>query len=140
MIRLRFLSAAALLTAVAAPVLADPGSGLRERGREVDALRDRARRTVHHNLDRAANDLGHQLARVRALSPLATLSRGYAVLQDAEGHVVTSIGQVGTDQAVQVRVADGRIGAVVTDVTGLAGLQATGTDPTPQAAPEENDA
>ncbi len=124
----------------ARPVLADPGSGLRERGREVDALRDRTRRTVHHQLDRAANDLGHQLARVRALSPLATLSRGYAVLQDAEGHVVTSIGQVGADQAVQVRVADGRIGAVVTDVTGLAGLQATGTDPTPSAEPEENDA
>ena len=123
----------------ARPVLADPGSGLRERGREVDALRDRARRTVHHQLDRAANDLGHQLARVRGLSPLATLRRGYAVLQDAEGHVVTSIGQVDADQAVRVRVADGRIDAVVTDVTGLAGLQATRTDPT-SAAPEENDA
>ncbi len=124
----------------ARPVLADPGSGLRERAREVDALRDRTRRTVHHQLDRAANDLGHQLARVRALSPLATLSRGYSVLQDADGHVVTSIGQVGADQAVQVRVADGRIGAVVTDVTRLADLQATGTDPTPSAAPEEIDA
>ncbi len=123
----------------ARPALADPGSGLRERGREVDALRDRSRRTVHHQLDRAANDLGHRLARVRALSPLATLSRGYAVLQDAGGHVVTTIGQVGTDQAVEVRVADGRIGAVVTDVIGLAGLQATGTDPAP-SAPEENDA
>ena len=32
-----------------------------------------------------APDLGHQLARVRALSPLATLRRGYAVLSDADG-------------------------------------------------------
>ena len=64
----------------------------RDRAREVDALRDRARRTLHHQLDRAANDLGHQLARVRGLSPLATLQRGYAVVQDADGHVVTSVG------------------------------------------------
>ena len=33
------------------------------------------------------DDLGHQRARARALSPLATLQRGYAVLQDADGHV-----------------------------------------------------
>ena len=42
-----------------------------------------------HALDRAADDIDHQRARARALSPLATLQRGYAVLQDADGHVVT---------------------------------------------------
>ena len=56
-------------------------------------LRDRARRTLGHRLDRAADDIGHQRARARALSPLATLQRGYAVLQDADGHVVTSVGR-----------------------------------------------
>jgi len=98
----------------ARPALADPASGLVERRREVDALRDRARRTLHHQLDRAGNDLGHQLARVRGMSPLATLRRGYAVVQDPDGHVVTSVDQVQADQTLQVRVVDGRIGAVVT--------------------------
>ncbi len=98
----------------ARPALADPASGLVERRREVEALRDRARRTLHHQLDRAGNDLGHQLARVRGMSPLATLRRGYAVVQDADGHVVTAVDQVRADQALQVRVVDGRIGAVVT--------------------------
>ena len=98
----------------ARPALADPASGLVERRREVGALRDRARRTLHHQLDRAGNDLGHQLARVRGMSPLATLRRGYAVVQDADGHVVTAVDQVRADQALQVRVVDGRIGAVVT--------------------------
>jgi exodeoxyribonuclease VII large subunit len=101
----------------ARPALADPGSGLDDRHTEVDALRDRARRTVHHQLDRAGNDLGHQLARVRGMSPLATLSRGYAVVQDADGHVVTSVDQVDPGQPLRLRVADGRIGAVVTDTT-----------------------
>jgi exodeoxyribonuclease VII large subunit len=109
----------ALDTVRARPVLADPGSGLDERAREVDALRNRARRTVHHQLDRAGNDLGHQLARVRGMSPLATLRRGYAVVQDADGHVVTSVGQTAPDEPLQVRVADGRIGVVVSGTTSI---------------------
>jgi exodeoxyribonuclease VII large subunit len=102
-------------TVRARPSLADPGSGLADRRREVDALRERARRTVHHQPDRAANDLGHQLARVRGMSPLATLQRGYAVVQDQDGHVVTGVGGVAVDQPLQVRVLDGRIGVTVTD-------------------------
>jgi exodeoxyribonuclease VII large subunit len=105
----------ALETLRARPALADPTGGLDARRSEVDALRDRARRTVHHQLDRAGNDLGHQLARVRGMSPLATLRRGYAVLQDADGHVVTGVAQVRADQPLQARVVDGRIGVLVTD-------------------------
>ncbi|MGZ4442041.1 MAG: exodeoxyribonuclease VII large subunit, partial [Nocardioidaceae bacterium] len=73
----------------ARPSLADPRGGLDDRSREIDDLRDRTRRTVGHRLDRAHDDLTHQLARVRGLSPLATLQRGYAVLQDDAGHVLT---------------------------------------------------
>jgi exodeoxyribonuclease VII large subunit len=114
----------ALDTVRARPALADPGSGLAARADEVDALRDRARRTLHHQLDRAGNDLGHQLARARGMSPLATLQRGYAVLQDAEGHVVTSVAAAATDQRLQVRVVDGRIAVTVTGTE-----TATLTDP-----------
>jgi exodeoxyribonuclease VII large subunit len=99
----------------ARPALADPGAGLEDRRREVDALRDRCRRTLHHQLDRADNDLGHQLARVRGMSPLATLRRGYAVVQDAAGHVVSDPDQTPRDTAVRIRVAHGRLDAVVTD-------------------------
>ncbi len=73
------------------PSLADPRSLLDDRAEEILHLRDRARRTVGHRLDRAADDIAHQRARARALSPLATLQRGYAVLQDADGHVLTSV-------------------------------------------------
>ena len=72
---------------------------------------------MHHQIDRAHNDLTHQLARVRGLSPLATLKRGYAVVQDADGHVVTSVGQTAVDAPLQVRVHDGRLGVVVRETT-----------------------
>ncbi len=106
----------------ARPSLADPRSGLDDRSREVQELCARTRRTIHHRLEHARNDLGHQLARVRSLSPLATLERGYAVVQDSDGHVVTGTGQVAEEQDLHIRVYDGRIHARV-----------TGTSPEPVA-------
>jgi exodeoxyribonuclease VII large subunit len=98
------------------PVMADPRTLLDVRAEEVDRLRERARRTLSHRLDRAADEIDHQRARARALSPLATLRRGYAVLQTADGHVVGSVADVADGATVSVRVADGRIHATTTGV------------------------
>jgi exodeoxyribonuclease VII large subunit len=103
------------------PALADPRTLLDARRDEVEQLRDRARRTLSHALDRAADDIGHQRARARALSPLATLQRGYAVLQDADGHVLTSIDGVAAKDKISVRVADGRIHATTTSTEEIDG-------------------
>jgi exodeoxyribonuclease VII large subunit len=114
----------------ARPSLADPGGRLAERAREVEELRARTRRCLHHQLDRAHNDLHHQLARVRGLSPLATLERGYAVLQDADGHVVTRVEQVTDGDTLTARVTDGRVKLTV------AGTEAEPTTPNPTTGEE----
>jgi len=101
----------------ARPSLADPRSGLDDRSREIEELCARTRRTIHHRLEHARTDLGHQLARVRSLSPLATLERGYAVVQDAGGHVVTRTAQARPGQQLTIRVRDGRIHAKTTSAT-----------------------
>ncbi|WP_205471337.1 exodeoxyribonuclease VII large subunit [Nocardioides sp. SYSU D00038] len=100
----------------ARPAMADPRYLVDERLAEVDGLRERARRSFGHRLDRAFDDIDSQRARARALSPLATLQRGYAVLQDAEGHVVTSVEGLTAGSAVSVRVSDGRVLATTTGV------------------------
>ncbi|MDF1605375.1 exodeoxyribonuclease VII large subunit [Nocardioides sp. YIM 152315] len=105
------------------PALADPRTLLDARLDEVRRLRDRARRTFEHRLDRAADEIDHHRARARALSPLATLQRGYAVLQDAEGQVVTSVADVAARQRISVRVADGRIHATTTSTEELDGQE-----------------
>ncbi len=106
------------------PVLADPRTLVAERTAEVLALRERARRSLNHSLDRAADNLDHHRARARALSPLATLERGYAVLQDEAGHVLTTVVGLEPGREVRVRVSDGRVLATT-----------TGTEPT--TPPEE---
>nr|MBA3781983.1 exodeoxyribonuclease VII large subunit [Nocardioides sp.] len=101
------------------PALADPRTLLDARVDELTTLRERARRSLSHRLDRAADDIDHHRARARGLSPLATLERGYAVLQDADGHVVTSIEGIDAGRAVSVRVSDGRVHATTDRVESL---------------------
>ncbi|PVG81624.1 exodeoxyribonuclease VII large subunit [Nocardioides gansuensis] len=103
----------------ARPAMADPRVLLDARWSEVAELRDRARRCLSQRIDRAADDVGHHRARARALSPLETLRRGYAVLQDADGHVVTSVSALATGAPVSVRVADGRVHATTTTIEPL---------------------
>lgn len=99
------------------PALADPRTLLDARSDELSALRERARRTVAHRLDRATDDVTHQRARARALSPLATLQRGYAVVQDVDGRVVTSVGALPEGAPLMVRLTDGRVHATSTGTT-----------------------
>ena len=92
------------------PVLANPTTLVDAQQGLIHESRDRARRSLGHRLDRAHDEVGHHLARVRALSPLATLERGYAVAQLPDGTVVTSIDQVTVDDELTVRVSDGVVG------------------------------
>jgi exodeoxyribonuclease VII large subunit len=96
------------------PVLAEPHRMFHDQARVVSDLRARARRHLDHRLDRAAGDLGHHLARVRGLSPLATLRRGYSLLQDTSGRVVAYPGDVAPGDDLLARLATGSLHVTVT--------------------------
>jgi exodeoxyribonuclease VII large subunit len=89
------------------PALAEPHRLVDGRAEELAALVGRSRRTLGHLLDRARGDLEHTRARVVALSPAATLRRGYAVLQRADGAAVRAADEVARGEALRARVADG---------------------------------
>ena len=84
-------------------------------GREADetgALRMRSRQRLDSLLHAARADLEHLRARVRTLSPKATLDRGYAVVRRTDGTVVREPADaVGP---LRVRVAGGEFGATAT--------------------------
>ncbi len=119
------------------PSLADPRHGLAERLAEVESLRDRARRGFGHRVDRGNDDLVHQVARIRALSPLATLRRGYAVLSDGDGQALSSVATLEPGQPLHIRVVDGRIGATTTTVDRV-DLMPDSPDDTPDRNHREN--
>ncbi|MEU9999039.1 exodeoxyribonuclease VII large subunit [Streptomyces sp. NPDC050848] len=96
-----------LTHALARPVMEHPQRMVEQREDELDALLARSRRTLGHLLDRADSELSHTRARVRALSPAATMERGYAVLQRADGSVVRSPEEVAVDEELRARVVAG---------------------------------
>jgi exodeoxyribonuclease VII large subunit len=109
---------------LARPCMEDPHRMVDERADHVAALADRSRRTLGHLLDRADSELSHTHARVVALSPAATLRRGYAVLQKDDGHVVRSPAEITAGEPLRARVAEG--GFVVRVARGAAAGDAAG--------------
>lgn len=89
------------------PSMAQPHTLIDAQADVVAAALARARRAFGHHLDRDRETVGHQLARVQALSPLATINRGYAVVQTTDGTVLTAVNDVPDE--FTVRLADGRV-------------------------------
>ena len=74
---------------------------------EAAALRNRLALRVKHERARVAT-LG---GRLHALSPLATLNRGYAVARRADGHALTSAASFTPDMPFQLLLHDGSVSA-----------------------------
>ncbi len=101
--------AAWLADARSRPALADPLREIDRRAELVAALADRARRCFASGLDRAADDVGHIRGRLLALSPAATLRRGYAIVQRTGGEVIRRAADVAAGERLVVRFADDQL-------------------------------
>jgi exodeoxyribonuclease VII large subunit len=86
----------------------------RER-QQLDHGRQRARAVLLGRLDAATSDVTHLAARVRALSPAATLERGYAIVLTGEGAIVRDADLVPAGADLDIRVSHGRLRARRTD-------------------------
>lgn len=95
------------------PVLAEPWRAVDAQEARIQTARDRGRRALSGRLDRGVDEVRHLLSSVRALSPAATLERGYAVVQDADGVVLRDVGTVDVGDEVRVRLASGALAARV---------------------------
>ncbi len=97
------------------PVLARPASMLDNRAEQVSAALDRMRRTMTHRWERADTELRHALAQLRALSPAATLDRGYAIVRRTDsGAILRNPDDASPGDALRIRLAQGDVAATVT--------------------------
>jgi len=78
----------------------------------------RSRSILRTRLDSATTDVVHLTARVRALSPAATLDRGYAIVMTTDGAIVRDADDVPASADLEIRVAHGRLQARRTDAPG----------------------
>ena len=91
------------------PAIADPVREIERQDEQVDALVSRARQSLHASLNRAADDVAHTKARLLALSPAATLKRGYAIVQAGDGSVVRAASAVDADEELTLRFAEDQL-------------------------------
>ena len=102
---LKYLREAGVLSG-AAPIVNERRMGLLYTARTMDSAMDGV-------LQRDKAALAATTAKVEALSPLSVLSRGYGVIQDAEGVSIRSVAKVKAGDEISIRVRDGRIDATV---------------------------
>ena len=98
------------------PALARPHQLLDRCAEDLAGLRARGGPLPVPPVEVAADELRHTLARLRALSPAATMARGYAIVQRADGQVVRAATEVTEAEPVRVRLAAGELTATVTSV------------------------
>jgi exodeoxyribonuclease VII large subunit len=81
-------------------------------GERLDAQRARLGRATALLVERRQAGLERSAAKLRALSPLATLERGYAIVRH-EGTVVRAAAALTPGDEIDVRVAEGSFTAEV---------------------------
>ncbi|MGI8647542.1 MAG: exodeoxyribonuclease VII large subunit [Acidimicrobiales bacterium] len=95
------------------PIFAAPMTMVRLRADELEGFIGRARRHLNHSLNLAESEVKQLRARTAALSPQATLDRGYAIVQQRSGAVVRQPDQVQTGEQVRLRLAGGERAACI---------------------------
>ncbi len=98
------------------PVLQNPTAALDGHVERLSTARERQQRAIGVQLREEQTSLSHALTRVRALSPQATLQRGYAILSDSKGNTVDRTSATAKGRKITAQLADGRLGLTVASI------------------------
>ncbi len=90
-----------------------PRARLATHRRELDALTARTDVAIHRRLAAHRSELGRLGAQMAALSPLAILDRGFAMVTRADGEIVRDAAHTKPGDRLRVRFARGELTAVV---------------------------
>lgn len=95
------------------PVLSEPMTLVDDRSEDILRLVARGVDIASLTIERATADIAQLTGHLRGLSPQNTLDRGYAIVRTTDGHVIQSVADAKTGQALRVRVRDGEIATTV---------------------------
>lgn len=93
------------------PLLNDPHAYLIQRSDDLTRALGELRDDLDYKLDRQTTDLANKKSLLRSLSPQSTLDRGYAVVRDSEGKVITDPKMAKSGTLLKLRVAKGDLDA-----------------------------
>lgn len=100
----------------ARPALAYPERMLDARAQELANAQAWGRSYIHTALHTELTNVRSSLAQLRTLSPLSTLNRGYSILRDENGTLVSSIDETSSGAHLEVLMRDGQLTVEVHDL------------------------
>jgi exodeoxyribonuclease VII large subunit len=93
------------------PILANPFTLVDERALQISQLEQNLSSQINNTLEKQQLLITGLRGQVRALSPKLTLDRGYAVVRDLNGRVLTEPRQAKTGQKLKITLSGGDLGA-----------------------------
>ena len=95
--------------------LLSPRGSLDNNRQKLDNIITRMDQMINQYLQQAQARLAIARAGLSGISPLATLSRGYAIVRQKDGRVVRSSDQIVVGELLRIRVSEGEFGATVSE-------------------------
>ncbi len=93
--------------------LAAPDKLLEQRQKQTRLLQDRMIRSIRSQLDSRQQHWRRVVETLNVVSPLATLKRGYAIVEDGSGNIVRSHQAVAVGDTINTRLGDGSLDCTV---------------------------
>jgi exodeoxyribonuclease VII large subunit len=100
-----------LAQVVSRPIMTNPYVFLDEKKQDLERTLDNLRSDMELNLEREQAQHHSRIQVLRSLSPQGTLDRGYSVVRDDQGHVLTDPAKVKAGTKLKVRLAGGELDA-----------------------------
>ena len=99
----------ALLRCRDSRALQAPRNTMEDRRMLLDRQWERMTRAMEHTLQRGKSERGRLAAGLQAMSPLAVLSRGYAIPRDRTGAVLRTVNAAAVGEQIRVTLTDGTL-------------------------------
>ena len=90
-----------------------PRTRIQSDSQRLDELDHRLRASISHLLQLMHTHLSGSIQHMAALNPVAVLERGFAIVTDRGGQIISRVSQVSSGDALQVQVSDGDFGVKV---------------------------
>ena len=100
-----------LAQVVSRPIMTNPYVFLDEKQQDLERTLDELRSEIDLSVERETAQHEARTQVLRSLSPQGTLERGYSVVRDAEGHVLTDPKKVKAGTKLKVRLSGGELEA-----------------------------
>ena len=88
---------------------------IRDKVIQLDQIYDKINFSLEQNLETSKEKLSKKAALLHNLSPLATISRGYSIVEK-KGHVINSIEEVNVNDEINITLKDGDLDCIINKI------------------------